>query len=81
MKKKKILEILDELDKKSRLKPKEELELELEEYAEILEIMTDDGLLSGVQISRVMGKRQFINLNAKITIQGIEYLEQNQIKE
>lgn len=78
MKKEIIIKILDTLDKEGKLVKKDDLKLELEQYGEILEIMQDGNLISDVKITHGGGKILAINTDrARITITGIEYLEQS----
>ena len=80
MKKELVLKILEKLDKESKVSSKEDLSLDLQQYGEIIEIMSDGGLIIGANVSR-SGQGNKVHMcwtdNIKITIQGIEYLEHN----
>lgn len=75
-----ILKILDGLYQNSKLPSKEELELDLEHYGEILEIIMHSNLAFDIKITKA-GQGNKVQMiwgdNAKITITGIEYLKQN----
>ncbi len=82
-KKELILKILDSLNSASKVPSKEELNLNLEQYGEILEIMQQDNLIFGASVIRA-GQGNTVQFawkdNVKITIRGIEFLENNQVK-
>ena len=79
MKKKLILKILDELDKKNKILSKEEIEVDEEQYGQIFDIMLESHLISGVDVKRVgiEGKYSISEIHPKITLSGLEYLERN----
>ena len=80
MKKEKILQILKALDEESKLIGSTELGMDQEEFGEIIEIMLEGNLMTGVKIVRGgMGSAllSIVTNRPKITIMGIEYLEQN----
>jgi len=79
MKKKIILDILTELDEQSKLKTDQELKIKLEEYQEILEIMIQGRLINGIEVVKVSGGKRVMKSSPKISMLGIEYLEQNKI--
>lgn len=80
MKKELVLKILGMLDEESKVPQKEDLELDIEQYGEILEILQHDGLIFGANIIR-SGQENKVHMvwtdNVKITVRGIEYYEHN----
>ncbi|MGV8981798.1 YjcQ family protein [Clostridium sp.] len=80
MKKKIILEILEELDKTNSVLSQEELGTDMEQYGQIFDIMFESHLISVEYVKRV-GKEQkysiLENNHPRITLNGIEYLEQS----
>jgi hypothetical protein len=79
-KKESIIKILDSLNENSKVPPANELGLDQEGYGEILEIMQQDNLIFGANISRA-GQGNKVHMvftdGTKITIRGIDYLEKN----
>lgn len=80
MKKELVIKILKSLDEKSEVPFKEDLGLDLEQYGELLEIMQQGNLIFGANITRA-GQGNKVTMvftdNIKITVNGIEYLENN----
>lgn len=80
MKKKIILKVLDKLDRESKMPTSKELELDREQYSEIIEIMENSKLIFGTDIIKSGMERKIVRLDTKhtkIAIDGIEYLEDN----
>lgn len=79
MKKQLILKVLDMLDRESKVPTMDELGLNEEQYGEILEIVKGSYFISDVDILRDAGNKVYMchTNKCKITVQGIEYLEQN----
>lgn len=79
MKKELLLKILSKLDKESILLSKEELGLNIEQYGELVEILTKSRLIEGITVNRVgmEGRFQITSLHPHITVMGIEYLNNN----
>lgn len=79
MKKELILKILNELDKNNKVLSQEEVECDNEQYGETLDIMLESNLITGVEVKRVGNEEKYSILMAhpKITLSGIEYLQQS----
>jgi hypothetical protein len=80
MKKQKILQLLEGMDRESELMTSDEVELVKEEYIELLEIMQESNLISGLVANRGGIGNKIISSNTnnvRITIKGIDYLEDN----
>lgn len=80
MKKQKILQLLEGMDRDNELMSNEEIELVKEEYIELLEIMQESNLISGLTVNRGGMGNKVISCNTnnvRITIRGIDYLEDN----
>lgn len=79
MKKELILKILNELDKNNKVLSQEEVGICNEQYGQILEIMVESHLITGVGVKSVgiQGKYSILESHPKITLSGIEYLEQS----
>ncbi|KEH91573.1 hypothetical protein Z962_p0100 (plasmid) [Clostridium botulinum C/D str. BKT12695] len=79
MKKQIILKILKELDEKNILLGKNDLELDDEQFGQIIETMISVGFISGVTATRAGAgsKYHLIRKYPRITLNGIEYLENN----
>lgn len=79
-KKELIFKILNELNQHDKLLTKEELEMSLQEYGELLEMMLADELVEDITVQRAgIGNniKYVFGRDVKITINGIEYLKQN----
>lgn len=58
----------------------QELGLKKEEYAEILDLMQNEGLITGVKISNLGNENMIVNCdNEQITVSGVNYLMENSI--
>lgn len=77
IKKELMLKILDDLDKNNNLLKLDELNIDKEQYGQILEIMSESGLISGVKVNEVGSNKEYqiIEIHPKITLNGIEYLD------
>ncbi|MBU3112236.1 YjcQ family protein [Clostridium lacusfryxellense] len=79
MKKELILKILNELDKNNRFLSQEDVKCDNEQYGQILDIILESNLITGVEVKRV-GNEEKYSIKAshpKITLSGIEYLQQS----
>jgi hypothetical protein len=80
MKKEKVIKILRNLDEKSKMPLIEELEIDKQEYGDLIDAMLDEKLISGMKPIRggIGSKVQMLHLDSyKISIRGMDYLEQN----
>lgn len=60
----------------------ERLEISKERWMKYLEMMTDEGLITGLIFikSYIDGRTDIINNDVRITLKGLEYLSENKIK-
>ena len=60
----------------------ERLEISKERWKNYLEMMTDEGLITGLIFikSYIDGRTDIINNDVRITLKGLEYLSENKIK-
>ena len=73
-----VISILKEISE-SNTPTENDYDLTSEEFFDIIDAMQDDGLIKGVRFARGRGNRvltAFID-DAKITIKGMEYLDEN----
>lgn len=80
-KKELIIKILEGLNDNSKLLRSGDLEITEELWNEIIDILMHDNLIFGLNFSKPYGRERnrilYNHEDAKITIRGIEYLEQN----
>lgn len=60
----------------------ERLEISKERWMKYLEMMTDEGLITGLIFikSYIDGRTDIINNDVRITLKGLEYLSENTVK-
>jgi hypothetical protein len=87
-KKEQVLEILDNLDYYSKMPSERILECNLNVYGDLLDAMLNEGLISGEKPKRNEYNNDIVkndfeyNLDTyKMSIRGMDYLEQNRKKE
>ena len=87
-KKEQVLEILDNLDYYSKMPSERALECDINVYGDLLDAMLNEGLISGEKPERNEYNNDIIKDhfeydldNYKMSIKGMDYLEQNRKKE